>query len=671
MGAKLLYRDAQGRDASVDVVAEGSFLGRAADCAVRTDDAMVSRKNCKISMSGGRWYVEDLGSSNGTFVNEQRIQKQPLAHADVIRCGTLQVRFVEVAGTQQPAATPQKPRTMAMEAVNESVQVSPELTSGGGGLDPANLIAFKDQELQNTAMERDALAARLRETAQEMEAMNARLETDQSELKKTRQELVQSRDRLADITRQKSLQDEELHAQHKVGEELRAELQGLKDEHFTLKNRVEELGEEMAARDRQLERAHDDVQRAKVGTDDLRNKMAELQKTKDEGWRELNNRVGEIDHLREVINEQERILEERRVALISLEAGSKDLRAEKERILRDTVAMKSERDDLRDKVIKLNAHVEGLEEEHRRLARAMAEGGGGGSSGSALASDEHMRLANELRETRVELRKAESDRTRLTAEVARIEADRKTLDDRNAMVDVERVHLQEQKAAAEAARSRAEDSLARAETSKQRMEEERTAAQKARDSALTTSDELRREVERERKRVAELEEQLKRAAAFTVDQGKEKTAEKHADKLLGFDGPDDANDKTGEHEGLAGDHESPEARIQQLEEELAKLGTELALAQSSGNGHGNGHHDAGGDVANIKRLAEDAYTGINDALSELRTNILLAKDLVAQHGKAVPDADAVRTLTEAIQVSMDRTEDAKGLLRSLREVIES
>ena len=73
MGGRLLYRDGNGRDASVDIVAEGSFLGRGADCAVRTDDAMVSRKNCKISFSAGRWIVEDLGSSNGTFVNEVRV----------------------------------------------------------------------------------------------------------------------------------------------------------------------------------------------------------------------------------------------------------------------------------------------------------------------------------------------------------------------------------------------------------------------------------------------------------------------------------------------------------------------------------------------------------------------------------------------------------------------
>jgi hypothetical protein len=116
-----------------------------------------------------------------------------------------------------------------------------------------------------------------------------------------------------------------------------------------------------------------------------------------------------------------------------------------------------------------------------------------------------------------------------------------------------------------------------------------------------------------------------------------------------------------------------EARVQALEEEVAKLERDLAAAKAAAGatpaaGAANGQHAT---IEEIKHKAEEAYSGINDALSELRTNILLAKDLVAEHGSAVPDHVAVRTLEDAINVSVDRTEDAKGLLRALREVIES
>ncbi len=93
MGGRLLYRDNNGRDASVDLMPDGAFLGRGTDCLVRTDDAMVSRKNCKIAFAGGRWMVEDLGSSNGVYVNGEKVARRKLEVGDVIRVGTTEMVF--------------------------------------------------------------------------------------------------------------------------------------------------------------------------------------------------------------------------------------------------------------------------------------------------------------------------------------------------------------------------------------------------------------------------------------------------------------------------------------------------------------------------------------------------------------------------------------------------
>ena len=115
--------------------------------------------------------------------------------------------------------------------------------------------------------------------------------------------------------------------------ELKEELDALKGEHLTNKQRVEELTDEMSARERQLERAHEDVQRAKQSMEEMRGKMSEVSKTKDEGWKELNARIAELDQLREVISEQERILEERKVGLMSLETAVKDKMKKKEALV--------------------------------------------------------------------------------------------------------------------------------------------------------------------------------------------------------------------------------------------------------------------------------------------------------------------------------------------------
>src|SRR5262249_40252857 len=148
----------------------------------------------------------------------------------------------------------QKPKTMSIPAQGGAagVQIDPSLqqaygAGAGGALNPAALMQQKDYELQQTAQERDALAARLREASQELEAAQHRSDASQQELQRLRAENLAYRERLAQVQREKSLQDDEIHALTKVGNELREELEQLKGEHVTSKQRAEELTDEMSA----------------------------------------------------------------------------------------------------------------------------------------------------------------------------------------------------------------------------------------------------------------------------------------------------------------------------------------------------------------------------------------------------------------------------------------
>jgi len=64
-------------------------VGRAPECDIRLDDTYVSQEHARIFGKGDKWYVEDLGSTNGTFVNDQKLaapaQVEP---GDRIRVGT-------------------------------------------------------------------------------------------------------------------------------------------------------------------------------------------------------------------------------------------------------------------------------------------------------------------------------------------------------------------------------------------------------------------------------------------------------------------------------------------------------------------------------------------------------------------------------------------------------
>jgi FHA domain len=79
-------------------------IGRSMDCAIRTDDGMVSRHHARLYWAGGQYYVEDLGSANGVFYQEQRVTRHMLKHGDAVRCGSLWLRFVAPESAQMAAS---------------------------------------------------------------------------------------------------------------------------------------------------------------------------------------------------------------------------------------------------------------------------------------------------------------------------------------------------------------------------------------------------------------------------------------------------------------------------------------------------------------------------------------------------------------------------------------
>jgi FHA domain len=95
--ARVLWRDAQGIEGALDLGAQEIRIGRSMDCAIRTDDAMVSRHHARLYWGGQGYVLEDLGSANGIYYQEQRVQSHLLKHGDAVRCGSLWLRFVDTA----------------------------------------------------------------------------------------------------------------------------------------------------------------------------------------------------------------------------------------------------------------------------------------------------------------------------------------------------------------------------------------------------------------------------------------------------------------------------------------------------------------------------------------------------------------------------------------------
>jgi predicted component of type VI protein secretion system len=90
---KLVYHDSDGVDKVLNLAAEPLTIGRATECEIQTQDAMVSRKHARITWDGNYW-IEDLGSSNGVYVGNEKVQKAPFRPGDTVTCGSLVMRMM-------------------------------------------------------------------------------------------------------------------------------------------------------------------------------------------------------------------------------------------------------------------------------------------------------------------------------------------------------------------------------------------------------------------------------------------------------------------------------------------------------------------------------------------------------------------------------------------------
>jgi pSer/pThr/pTyr-binding forkhead associated (FHA) protein len=63
------------------------IVGRVPPCEVVVDDPGVSRRHAELSREAGGWSVRDLGSANGTFVNETAVEEARLSPGDLVRLG--------------------------------------------------------------------------------------------------------------------------------------------------------------------------------------------------------------------------------------------------------------------------------------------------------------------------------------------------------------------------------------------------------------------------------------------------------------------------------------------------------------------------------------------------------------------------------------------------------
>ena len=96
VGAALVIRSGGGRAGeSFTVDDERVSIGRTPDAGVFLDDVTVSRNHALLVHRQDGYYIDDLGSLNGTYVNRRRIESHKLEDGDEIQIGKYKLSYLE------------------------------------------------------------------------------------------------------------------------------------------------------------------------------------------------------------------------------------------------------------------------------------------------------------------------------------------------------------------------------------------------------------------------------------------------------------------------------------------------------------------------------------------------------------------------------------------------
>ncbi|MBI4575426.1 MAG: FHA domain-containing protein [Planctomycetes bacterium] len=79
---------------TVDLAGGAPIVGRALDNGIALDDVKASRQHCRLALEGGAWYVEDLGSRNGTRLNGKPLGRDLLRPGDRLQVGDATIEVV-------------------------------------------------------------------------------------------------------------------------------------------------------------------------------------------------------------------------------------------------------------------------------------------------------------------------------------------------------------------------------------------------------------------------------------------------------------------------------------------------------------------------------------------------------------------------------------------------
>jgi FHA domain len=136
--AKLVVLTQSMAGRSCDLATELTTIGRVEDNAFQIAEPSVSSRHCEILLKGGDIVVKDLNSTNGTFINGEKISEAVLKPGQTLRLGNVELKLdtpgaPASAPSSAPAPTPAAPPAPAPASPAKKEPV--KAASGGVSLD--------------------------------------------------------------------------------------------------------------------------------------------------------------------------------------------------------------------------------------------------------------------------------------------------------------------------------------------------------------------------------------------------------------------------------------------------------------------------------------------------------------------------------------------------------
>jgi pSer/pThr/pTyr-binding forkhead associated (FHA) protein len=106
MNLKLIVLAGAKEGTQIPLKKDKFIIGRASECTLRAGSSAISRRHCAIVRKDNAWFVRDLGSRNGTFLNDNAVAEPTrLNLGDEIRVGPLHFRVEQVAAAEGSKAS--------------------------------------------------------------------------------------------------------------------------------------------------------------------------------------------------------------------------------------------------------------------------------------------------------------------------------------------------------------------------------------------------------------------------------------------------------------------------------------------------------------------------------------------------------------------------------------